>query len=75
MGFANPNLNAQDGGGGGPLSQSGSNMSLRSNRSERSSGERDSVIIEHYSRLKNYLTRQDSVDRTHSTIEWQEIDV
>ena len=70
MGFANPNLNALDGGGGGggggALSQSGSNMSLGSNRSEGSIGERDSLVMEHYIRLKNYLTRQYSVDGIHS---------
>jgi len=68
MGFANPSLNAPDGGAGGGagvLSQSGSNMSLASNRSEGSIGERDSVVMEHYMRLKNYLTRQYSVDGIH----------
>ena len=66
MGFSNPNLNLQD--GGGMLSQSGSNMSLGSNRSEGSIGERDSVVLEHYLRLKNYLTRQYSVDGIHSQL-------
>src|SRR5277367_1363176 len=77
MGFANPSLNAQAGGGSGGsggggrsgvLSQSGSNMSLGSHRSEGSIGERDSVIMEHYLRLKNYLTRQYSVDGIHSQL-------
>jgi hypothetical protein len=66
MGFANPNLNVQD--GGRIISQSGSNMSLGSNRSEGSIGERDSVVMEHYLRLKNYLTRQYSVDGIHSQL-------
>jgi len=44
--------------GAGDMPNSGSNNSLMSQRSSGTSAPRDSVVIEHYSALKKYLTRQ-----------------